>query len=93
MFHQFNFPAPILTSLTLVTDGRGITNGILPQMFSGEMPSLKKLCLKHLTAWPRGYFQSLTHVCLYDQNESTRPTMDEFLDFLANSPSLEELAL
>ncbi|KAJ3872711.1 hypothetical protein F5051DRAFT_444931 [Lentinula edodes] len=93
MFHQFKFPAPILTSLTLVTDGRGITNGILPQMFGGEMPSLKKLCLKHLTAWPRGYFQSLTHVCLYDQNESTRPTMDEFLDFLASSPSLEELAL
>ncbi|KAJ3749187.1 hypothetical protein DFH05DRAFT_655895 [Lentinula detonsa] len=93
IFHQFKCPAPILTSLTLVTDGRDIVSGALPQLFSGEMPSLRKLCLKHLTSWPKGYFQNLTHVCLYDQNEITRPTMDEFLDFLSNSPFLEELAL
>ncbi|KAJ4468288.1 hypothetical protein J3R30DRAFT_3715222 [Lentinula aciculospora] len=93
IFHQFKFPAPTLASLTLLTDGRDIVNGTLPHMFSGEMPRLKKLCLKHLTSWPSGYFQGLTHVCLYDQNESTRPTMDEFLDFLVNSPFLEELAL
>ncbi|KAJ3762190.1 hypothetical protein EV360DRAFT_67263 [Lentinula raphanica] len=93
IFHHFKDPAPSLSGLTLVIDGRDITNGHLPQLFSGEMPSLRKLCLKHLTSWPKGYFQNLTHVCLYDQNELTRPSMDEFLDFISSSPFLEELAL
>lgn len=93
IFHRFTSPVPVLTSLTLITEGRDIVNGTLPPIFSGQMPSLRKLCLKHLTSWPRNYFQSLTHLCLYNQNPSTRPTMDEFLEFLQGSPMLEELAL
>ncbi|KIK68859.1 hypothetical protein GYMLUDRAFT_621994 [Collybiopsis luxurians FD-317 M1] len=92
IFQRFTSPAPMLQSLSLVTHGRDFPGGALPHMFSDQMPCLRKLCLKHFTSWPRDYFQGLTHLCLYDQ-ESTRPTMDEFLDFLENSPLLEELAL
>ncbi|KAF9059783.1 hypothetical protein BDP27DRAFT_1238104, partial [Rhodocollybia butyracea] len=93
VFHRLTTPAPHLTSLTLITDGRDIMNGALPHMFDGQLQSLRKLCLRHLTSWPRGYFQNLTHICLYDQNPSTLPSMDEFLNFLESSPLLEELAL
>ncbi|KAJ3735059.1 hypothetical protein DFJ43DRAFT_69780 [Lentinula guzmanii] len=85
-------PAPNLFSLTLRTDGKDVTNGILPPIFAGEMPSLKELTLEHFTIWPTTYFHNLTSLSLSDQAFS-RPTTLGFLDFLQNSPMLEKLAL
>ncbi|KAJ3988681.1 hypothetical protein F5890DRAFT_1391488, partial [Lentinula detonsa] len=85
-------PAPNLVSLTLRTDGKDVTNGILPPIFAGEMPSLKELTLEHFTIWPTTYFHNLTSLSLSDQAFS-RPTTLGFLDFLQNSPMLEKLAL
>jgi len=85
--------APLLTSLTVLTDGENVVNGVLPMIFSGKTPRLTQLCLKYFTSWPFNEFSGLTHLCLYNQHESTRPTTSSFLEFLASSPQLEHLSL
>ncbi|KAK7045633.1 hypothetical protein VNI00_007466 [Paramarasmius palmivorus] len=88
--------APNLTSLSIVTKGRDVVGGVLPAIFNDHMPQLRQLTLEHFTSWPATYFTNLTHCCLFDQWDATatsRPTTSQFLDFLASSPGLEELAL
>ncbi|KAH7874097.1 uncharacterized protein C8R40DRAFT_1048221, partial [Lentinula edodes] len=92
IYNLFVEPAPTLVSLTLRTDGKDVTNGSLPPIFAGEMPSLKELTLEHFTVWPTTYFHNLTSLSLSDQ-AFNRPTTLSFLDFLQNSPVLEMLAL
>lgn len=83
--------APLLEALTLILNA-GITNPVLPPIFQGNMPRLKKLALSYYTSWPSGYFKGLTHLYLCTQAQ-TRPTTSEFLDFLEGSPLLEVLSL
>ncbi|THU81775.1 hypothetical protein K435DRAFT_972231 [Dendrothele bispora CBS 962.96] len=85
--------APLLTSLTILTDGEHVVNGALPVVFKGSTPRLTKLCLKYFTSWPFNEFIGLTHLCLYNQHELSRPTTSSFLEFLASSPQLEHLSL
>lgn len=92
-FNSFNSPAPQLFSLAISTNGKDFVDGVLPPLFSGEMPNLQQLSLKYFTSWPKGYFGGLTHLCLYDQCDETRSTTADFLDLLEASPRLEELAL
>ncbi|KAF5358817.1 hypothetical protein D9758_008568 [Tetrapyrgos nigripes] len=90
---SFSSAAPLLTSLTILTDGEQAIDGVLPVVFAGETPNLRQLCLKHFTSWPSNSFECLTHLCLYNQHESSRPTTSAFLDFLASSPRLQNLSL
>ncbi|KAG7444923.1 uncharacterized protein BT62DRAFT_863545, partial [Guyanagaster necrorhizus] len=85
--------APHLVSLTIMTEGRDVVGGVLPQLFSGQMPNVRQLCLAHFTSWPVGLFTNLTHLCLHDQCDVGRMTTSEFLDFIEQSPRLEELNL
>ncbi|KAK0488982.1 hypothetical protein IW261DRAFT_1442571 [Armillaria novae-zelandiae] len=77
--------APYLVSLTIMTEGRGVVGGVLPP--------IRQLCLAHFTSWPAGLFTNLTHLCLHDQSDVGRMTTSEFLDFIEQSPRLEELNL
>ncbi|KAK0238931.1 hypothetical protein EDD85DRAFT_951146 [Armillaria nabsnona] len=85
--------APRLASLTIMTEGRDVVGGVLPPLFSGQIPSIRQLCLAHFTSWPAGLFANLTHLCLHDQSDVGRMTTSEFLDFIEQSPRLEELNL
>ncbi|THU89138.1 hypothetical protein K435DRAFT_573640, partial [Dendrothele bispora CBS 962.96] len=86
-------PAPLLQSLSILCSWKDITGGVLPQMFSGVTPKLSHLFLEHFTSWPSNHFRNLTHLCLFNQDLDTLPTTSIFLDFLEDSPTLEELAL
>ncbi|KAJ7284905.1 hypothetical protein C8J57DRAFT_1289813 [Mycena rebaudengoi] len=93
--HLFSSPAPRLRSLTIDVNRDGLPDlgSVLPPIFAGRMPKLKQVALGHFSSWPLGYFQRLTHLCLYNQKENNWPSTSEFLDFLRCSPLLEELAL
>ncbi|KAL0574623.1 hypothetical protein V5O48_007349, partial [Marasmius crinis-equi] len=96
IYQSLKDPAPLLYSLSIVTKGRDVTGGVLPPIFSNDMPSLRQLTLEHFTSWPTKYFTNLTHLCLFDQWNDTpvsRPSTCQFLDFLESSPALEELAI
>lgn len=93
LYQMLSSPAPSLSSLTIITDGKDVVNAALPLIFAGEMPNLRHLTLEYFTSWPPSLFQNLTHLCLYDQFDFTRPTTSDFLDFLTSSPLLEDLAL
>jgi hypothetical protein len=93
IYKKFDLEADSLQSLTLVTDGRHPGTDILPRLFGGETPVLKMLTLEHFTSWPGNSFDNLTHLCLYDQPIGSGMTTAYFLDFLEQSPLLEELAL
>ncbi|KAK0475273.1 hypothetical protein IW261DRAFT_1496738 [Armillaria novae-zelandiae] len=88
--------APNLVSLSLLMNKEPHFIGMQPtlhKLFNDEMPKLKHLCLGYFTSWPKGYFTNLTHLCLYDQEQSSRPSTSAFLDILETSPQLETLAL
>lgn len=88
--------APNLVSLSLLMTKEPHFIGLQPtlhKLFNDEMPKLKHLCLGYFTSWPKGYFTNLTHLCLYDQDQSSRPSTSAFLDMLETSPQLETLAL
>ncbi|THU97377.1 hypothetical protein K435DRAFT_596671, partial [Dendrothele bispora CBS 962.96] len=99
LFSQLNVSAPKLMSMSIISDKlsfqfAGPGTDVLPSIFNGEMPSLKRLLLTYYTRWPSGYFQNLTHLCLLDQcnaQHNSRPSTSEFLDFLEMSPQLEYL--
>lgn len=91
IFSLLKRPAPHLVSLTIATDGR--EGDALPPIFAGIMPKLKHLTLECFTSWPQGYFRNLTHLFLYHQLKTLRPSTSVFLDYLECSPHLEELAL
>lgn len=92
LLKSFRRPAPMLRSLTIdnVDDSAARQ---LPQMFSGVTPKLERLSLGGFVFWPGNKFKNLTQVCLHDQPKSTRPGLRTFLDFLAASPSLQQLSL
>ncbi|KAK0199493.1 hypothetical protein DFS33DRAFT_1367452 [Desarmillaria ectypa] len=88
--------APNLVSLSLLMNKEPVFVGLHPalrKLFNDEIPKLKQLCLGYFTSWPKGYFTNLTHLCLYDQDRSSRPSTSNFLDILESSPQLETLAL
>ncbi|KAK0232529.1 hypothetical protein IW262DRAFT_1324792 [Armillaria fumosa] len=88
--------APNLVSLSLLMNKEPHFIGMQPtlhKLFNDEMPKLKHLCLGYFTSWPKDYFTNLTHLCLYDQDQSSRPSTSAFLDMLETSPQLETLAL
>ncbi|KAK0448431.1 uncharacterized protein EV420DRAFT_1252766, partial [Desarmillaria tabescens] len=88
--------APNLVRLSLLMNKEPRFIGLQPalhKLFNDEMPRLKQLCLGYFTSWPKGYFTNLTHLCLYDQDRSSRPSTSNFLDILESSPQLETLAL
>ncbi|KAJ7158835.1 hypothetical protein C8R46DRAFT_1110491 [Mycena filopes] len=89
----FSFPAGRLESLLIDMEGVDDLTSVLPPVFCGHMPKLKHLALGYFTSWPKGYFHNLTSVCLHHQPESSWPSTTEFLDFLAHSPAVEEIAL
>lgn len=94
-------PVPCLSSLTVKKWGLGnavwwtpaTPSTVFPSLFNNEMPRLRQLSLSYYTSWPRGYFRNLSHLLLFDQSHTGRPTTSMFLDFLEASPLLEELAL
>lgn len=88
-------PAPQLISLSLAPKNLAddIPGSALPPIFDGKMPKLKMLTLGVFTSWPSGYFTGLTHLNLWGQPNSDRPSTSEFLDFLESSPRLEVLCL
>lgn len=91
IFSLLSRPAPRLFSLTI--DDKGQNGDALAPIFGGEMPVLRQLALKHFTSWPPGYFENLTHLCLYNQEVFSRPSTSSFLDYLEASPLLEDLVL
>lgn len=94
LFQTLLFPAPLLLSLTISCRTHLPPFGnVMPPLFDGQMPSLRQVTLTYYTSWPCGYFQNLTHLCLNDQDASSRPSLYEFLDFLESSPLIEELSL
>lgn len=84
----FSRPTPLLRELTL--EG---TECVLPQLFAGRAPRLERLTLRGVAFWPGNDFTGLTHLGLYDQPPTARPTLAAFLDLLASCPRLEQLAL
>ncbi|KAJ7034967.1 hypothetical protein C8F04DRAFT_1259330 [Mycena alexandri] len=89
----FSSPAPRMTSLLIEMEGVDDLSSVLPPIFRGHMPKLKHLALGYFTSWPKGYFRNITSLCLYHQKESSWSSTTEFLDFLADSPRIEEICL
>ncbi|KAJ7593888.1 hypothetical protein C8J56DRAFT_423501 [Mycena floridula] len=88
-------PGPLLEALTLLpgVGSPSVDQAILPPLFGGIMPKLTKVSIDYYTSWPAGYFTKLTHLCLSNQYDFSRPSTSDFLDFLDASPLLEELSL
>src|ERR1700722_5473338 len=85
----------MLESLTLSSenaDGQPLTS-VLPAVFSDQTPRLRKLAIQSFSSWPGNRFANLTHLSLHKQPEMNRFSLAQFLDFLQDSPHLEELAL
>jgi hypothetical protein len=93
VFQTLSSPAPNLESLTVITDKKFGIPPALPTLFVGQTPLLRQLTLEHFTSWPGNRFDSLTHLCLFDQCDEGRSTTAQFLDVLDSSPCLEELVL
>lgn len=92
-FSLLNRPAPQLVSLSIISRGWVVAAPDIPSIFADEMPNLRQLTLGFFTSWQPGYFRELTHLSLYHQNSSTRPSTSHFLDHLESCPLLEELVL
>lgn len=92
VYSLLNHPAPHLSSMTIINSGRDGVDS-LPPVFAGHMPNLRQLTLEFFTSWPTGYFEQLTHLCLYHQCLISRPTTSQFLDYLDSCPQLIDLVL
>ena len=92
---MFEDPAPALESLTIATSGkrRQRFGHALPALFNGQTPKLRQLNVEHFTSWSGNHFADLTHLCLYNQHTTGRPTLSQFIDFIETCPRLQELAL
>lgn len=93
-------PAPHLRSLyielffptIIVTHNDPQINDALPMILGGSTPELKEIKLSYFTTWPHNSFTNLTKIFLFRQSQN-RTSLFEFLDFLRQSPQLEDLAL
>lgn len=86
-------PAPLLEALTICLDSFSYDAVPLPELFSKCTPRLTHLTIRKFSRWPSDQFRNLTHVSLHDQPLEGRQSLPQFLDFLRNSPLLEDLAL
>ncbi|KAF8905387.1 hypothetical protein CPB85DRAFT_1315446 [Mucidula mucida] len=96
ILQSLSAPALLLESLTIYSLGHlpSFAQCLLPPaLFAGHTPRLRRLTLEHFCRWPHHVFTGLTHVCLQRQSRGSRPTTNEFLDFLEGCPDLEELQL
>lgn len=94
ILQSFQNPAPKLEALSIMLNTSKDESHALPTLFDGCLPNLRYLTLANFSSWSVDQFgTNLTHVCLMDQPLRRRMPMKAFLDFLANLPQLEELAL
>jgi hypothetical protein len=89
------FPAPRLKCLRLCTAMWGSYHSPkLPVIFGGDISRVTHLQVESFSPYPGHTFGCLTHLALSSQSQfDKRPSMTEFLDFLAANPYLEELLL
>ena len=89
------FLAPRLKSLRLCTAMWGPYHSpMLPPVFGGDISRVTHLQVESFSPYPGHNFGCLTHLALSSQSQyEKRPSMTEFLDFLAANPHLEELLL
>jgi hypothetical protein len=89
------FLAPRLKSLRLCTAMWGSYHSpVLPPVFGGDISRVTHLQVESFSPYPGHNFGRLTHLALSSQSQyEKRPSMTEFLDFLAANPRLEELLL
>jgi hypothetical protein len=90
----FAHPAPQLESL-VISFAHAFGEGALPQLFANDTPSLRKLTISFYTTWPGNSFTGLTHLTLLrqDVHSEVSPTLQQMLNFLRESPALEELIM
>ncbi|KIM35781.1 hypothetical protein M413DRAFT_32245 [Hebeloma cylindrosporum] len=97
MQNLLRHPFPHLTSLTLMLNVGGLDRLMqvaipIPEtIFGGELLQLRRLSLWFYTSWSFHKFPNLTHVSL--RNQYVRPSINDFLDLLEATPSLESLLL
>lgn len=92
----FDQPAPNLESFSFIMEMDDKLEDhltVLPRIFQDDMPKLKNLALGNVSSWPHNRFANLTRLSLENQSPHARPSLPEFLAFLAASPKLQELAL
>jgi hypothetical protein len=89
------FLAPRLKFLRLCTAMWGSYHSpILPPVFGGDISRVTHLQVESFSPYPGHAFGCLTHLALSSQSQyEKRPSMTEFLNFLAANPHLEELLL
>ncbi|KAH9063440.1 hypothetical protein EDB87DRAFT_187751 [Lactarius vividus] len=89
------FRAPRLKSLRLCTAMWGSYHSpVLPPILGGDISRVTHLQVESFSPYPGHIFGCLTHLALSSQSQyEKRPSMTEFLDFLAANPYLEELLL
>ena len=89
------FLAPRLKSLRLCTAMWGSYHSpVLPPVFGGDISRVTHLQVESFSPYPGHTFGCLTHLALSSQSQyEKRPSMTEFLDFIAANPLLEELLL
>ncbi|KAA1478088.1 hypothetical protein DENSPDRAFT_885619 [Dentipellis sp. KUC8613] len=90
-----SFHAPNLETLRICTPMWGCANSpVLPTVFNGDIPHVKRLHIECFASWPGHRFSGLTHLALGAQAQYTqRPSMEEFLDLIEMNPLLEQLLL
>lgn len=92
-------PAPMLESLHLeqTTNRRILTlheSIIIPEIFDGPTPALRRLSLTHVSIpWTSPIYAGLTDLHMLLQHPYTSPSIDTFLQVLENCPLLETLTL
>jgi hypothetical protein len=97
--HIGSLPAPMLESLHLeqITVRRILALHeaiVIPQIFNGHTPALRRLYLALISIpWTSPIFSGLTELHLLLQHSSTSPSIDTFLQVLENCPLLETLTL
>ena len=97
--HVGSLPAPMLESLHLeqTTIRRMLALNeavVIPEIFNGHTPALRRLYLAHVSIpWTSPIFSGLTELHLLLQHSSTSPSIDTFLRALENCPLLETLTL
>lgn len=88
-FAKLWFPLPNAETLNITV--AEYHAAALPRLFDGELPKLKELSIERFISWPVDLFVNLTRVTLREMQ--TPITFNFILEFLTQSPALEELTL
>ncbi|CCL99279.1 uncharacterized protein FIBRA_01294 [Fibroporia radiculosa] len=83
-------PAPSLERLCLEVPTRGDFRSVL---FQSQALHLQRLSLNRHAPWPSNRFPNLTHLYVRDWCGYGSQDLDHFLEFLQESPKLEEMIL